>query len=1024
MADLPTGTVTFLFTDVEGSARLWERYPRAMREALLRHDAIIEAETERHHGEIVRPRGEGDSRFAVFPRATDAVAAAAAIQVALHAEAWPVEITIRVRLALHTGEADRRDGDYYGSAVNRCARLRAIAHGGQTLVSEATCNLVRGAMPPGASLQDLGNHRLRDLALPERVYQLHCPGLPADFPPLRSLDSRPNNLPTQATPFIGRERQLEMLRARLVRPDVRLLTLTGPGGAGKTRLALQAAADLLDSFDDGAFFVSLAPLSDATLAHSTVARALGVDEVPGHLLIDSLKDYLKDKQLLLVLDNFEHLVDAAPMVAELLAGSGRLKVLTTSRVPLRLYGENSLLVPPMELPDQRVAPTPRNLSQCESVKLFVERSTAAKPDFTLTDQNAPALAEICHRLDGLPLAIELAAARVHALSPRAMLDRMVRRLPLLTGGPRDVPARQQTLRRTIAWSYDLLDADEQILFRRLAVFRGCTLEAAEAVCSAPAAQPGSTSIAIGPLDIDVLDGVVSLVEKSLLRQEEIPDGQPRYVMLETVREYALERLAESDEADAIQRRHVLHYLKLAEAADQEVASPHEEMWLARIEQEHDNFRAALDCCVARGYVDPGSRLALALWWYWTVHGRVSEGRQHFAALLARFPLREPTGPRAAQRANALRAAGMLAASQGDFAAARALQEDGLAVLRALGDLGGVYAAVALLAIVANSQGDYLTAHGYAREYLEIARALEDKLMIANAQHTYAYVLHEQGDYAAAREMAEESLTFSRESEEPLFIAAASLTLGIIARDQGDYDTAQNHMDATLAIYRETGGRRNVGLALANLGSVASARGDFVTARERLGESLAIYQEMGDTAGIAFVLEWLAMQAAVQRQSARALSLAGTAAALRETVGAPLSPGSRAKLDEKLAAARKALGEAAAAAAWAEGRGQSIAEAVAFALAPADGAPSAPVDARLSRETRDAASSSVLSIREFEVVALIARGCTNREIAAKLVITEGTAANHVAHIFNKLGFSSRSQIAVWAVENRALVDRLT
>ncbi len=484
MAELPSGTVTFLLTDVEGSTALWEQAPEAMRAALAQHDDRFESAVLQHGGVHIRPRGEGDSRFAVFAGAPEALAAALEIQRAFAAERWPTPRPIKVRIGLHTGEAELRDGDYYGSAVNRCARIRAIGHGGQTLLSEATAALVRDDLPATASLVDLGEHRLKDLARPERVFQLTSSDLRIDFPPLISLDARPNNLPVQPTTLIGRQQEIEAVRELLSRHDVRLVTLTGPGGTGKTRLALQVAAELIDDFQDGVFFVELAPLSDPSLVVPTIAQSVGLQDVGGRPVRDALVDYLSDKRLLLLLDNFEQILAAAPVVADLLGAAPGLKVLVTSRAVLHLRGEHEFPVPPLGLPEPGPRSLARELASYPAIALFSQRATAVRPGFGLTDENALAVTDICRRLDGLPLAIELAAARVKLLAPQAMLTRLERRLPLLTGGARDLPERQRTLRDTIAWSYDLLDAPERRLFRRLAVcVGGCTVDAAEAVCA-------------------------------------------------------------------------------------------------------------------------------------------------------------------------------------------------------------------------------------------------------------------------------------------------------------------------------------------------------------------------------------------------------------------------------------------------------------------------------------------------------------------------------------------------------------
>src|SRR5215210_3547652 len=496
MPSPPTGTVTFLFTDIEGSTRMWEKDPEAMGSTVARHDEVLRGAIEANEGHVFKT--VGDAFCAAFPTAPDALEAAISAQRLLHAGGQDEESRLRVRMALHTGSAEERGGDYFGPPLNRVARLLTAAHGGQTLLSSPAQELVRDQLPTGAGLRDLGEHRLMDLTRPERVFQLLIPDLPEDFPALRTLDVRPNNLPVQPTPLVGREKEVEAVRERLGgSSSARLLTLTGPGGIGKTRLALQVTAEALEEFEDGAFFVALAAIADPSLAAPAIAGSLGVVESGEQPLIEGLKDHLRDRQLLLLLDNFEQVLGASSLVGELLSSCPELKVLATSRIPLRLYGEREYPVPPLALPDPgRLLPPPERLTQYEAVRLFVERAQDARPDFSVTNENAPAVAEICTRLDGLPLAIELAAARAKILSPQAMLSRLSNRLKLLKGGARDLPERQQTLRGGIDWSHDLLEEEERTLFARLSVFvGGCTVEAAEEVCDPE-----------GDLLVEVLDG--------------------------------------------------------------------------------------------------------------------------------------------------------------------------------------------------------------------------------------------------------------------------------------------------------------------------------------------------------------------------------------------------------------------------------------------------------------------------------------------------------------------------------------
>ncbi len=595
---LPRGTVTFLFTDVEGSTRLWEQYPEAAHQALARHDALIEQIVNANAGQLVRPRGEGDSRFAVFPRATDGVAAAREIQLAFAAEPWHTPSPLRVRMALHTGEADLREGDYYGSEVNRCARLRALAYGGQVLLSQATYVLIRDALPPGVGVRNLGEHRLKDLQRPEHVYQLVVPNLPADFPPLHSLNTVPNNLPTQLSSFIGRERELQEVKELLSR--TRLLTLTGPGGTGKTRLSLQVAADVVDEFKDGAWFVDLSTLTDPALVIPTIARTLGVRDTGERPALELLQNYLCDKELLLILDNFEQVIDAAPLVKDLLVNAPRVQALVTSRTVLRVTGEQEYGVPQFSLPDLRHLPPLEQLSQYEAVRLFIERARAYKAGWTITNENAPAVAEICYRLDGLPLAIELAAARVRLLPPAKILAQLSNRLEFLKSPARDLPARQQTLRGAIDWSYNLLSEEEQTLFRQFAVFAGgATLEAVQAVCGVEGT-------------VDVLTGLESLVDKSLIRQSEA-GGEARFAMLETIREYATSQLNEDPQ---LRQRtlctHALYFADLTQSQWAHLTGEERETALALLESEIENIRAAWQYWVTEGNLEQLGKFADSL----------------------------------------------------------------------------------------------------------------------------------------------------------------------------------------------------------------------------------------------------------------------------------------------------------------------------------------------------------------------------------------------------------------------------
>ena len=746
--------------------------------------------------------------------------------------------------------------------------------------------------------------------------------------------ARQSSLPVQWTSFVGRQAELQRIEQLLARTH--LLTLTGPGGVGKTRLALQVASSQLSHFTGGVVFVPLASVTAPELVLPTVARALDVRESTGHSLRDALTDALTASPVLLVLDNFEQVLPAAQLVADLLTSCPRLKVLATSRAVLRLSGEQEVPVPPLALPDQRGTLSPHQATGSEAVTLFAERAREARPDFALTPENVPTVLEICRRLDGLPLAIELAAARVRALPLPALLQRLEHRLPLLTGGPRDAPARQRTLRDTIAWSYDLLTADEQTLFRRVGVFRGCTLEALETVCCATMNETGASSVAIPPVGVEAVDGVTSLVEQSLLLLEETADGQPWYVMLETVREFALECLAGSGEDPAVRRRHALYCLRLAEESDQAGQGPRQVALLERLEREHENVQEALRWCSEQGYAEPALRTAAALWWFWYVRGHLTEGREHLTSLLARFPLREGAGssPRAALHARALRAASLLAAFQGDLAAARALKEQELRLAEEAGGSAQLYDALQGLGFVARQQGDWATARACGERLLDAARASGDPMELVVALYGLGSLAHDEGDLARARSLLDEGLRLQElvQGADPRLLGDYHIALSVVALDEGDHARAYEEAERARTLYEAGGDRRRSAVAQVTLGGVATAGGDFGAAGGHLAESLRAAQEVGDRGTTAAALERFALLAAASGAAARALRLAGAAAALREASGAPLPPVPRAKLEAGLAMARAVLGARDAEAAHEAGRALPVADALAEALA--------------------------------------------------------------------------------------------
>jgi predicted ATPase/class 3 adenylate cyclase len=805
MPDLPSGTVTFLFTDIEGSTALRERDQKAMQTAVDRHLALLDAAIGSHHG--LHFKTVGDAVQAAFPTAPDAVSAALDAQRTLGQETWPEGIwPVRVRMALHTVAATPQDGDYLAPGLNRLSRLLAAAHGGQVLLSLATQDLARDTLPAGASLRDLGEHPLRDLYRPERVFQLLHPELPADFPPIRTLATRPNNLPLQPTPFLGRVDQVTRVVELLGRDDVRLLTITGPGGVGKTRVALQAAADLIDAFPDGVWFVDLSVLDDPALVLSTIAAVLGVRE-EGSGLTERLVDILIGKRLLLVLDNFERVTDAVQTISGLLVRVPGLKVLATSRTPLHAYGEREYPLSPLPLPDLTHLPSIEQMSQYEAVRLFIERAQAVKPDFAVTNANAPAIANICYRLDGLPLAIELAASFIKILPPQALLKRLEKRLPLLTGGARTLPARQQTMRNTIAWSHELLTEEEQTLFHRLAVFAGgCTIDAAEAVVN-----PEAT--------LDVFGGIASLIDKSLLRQDEGADGEPRFRMLETVREYAVERLAVSGEDQTIRPRHAAFFLGLLEGADPDILhSNPDPAWLDVTDREHDNLRAALGWSRDSGDHDTLLRLAggLAIFWYY--RGHLNEGQRWLDQAVQTPP--DAAAPR--PRALALTFSGMLANVRGEPKRAAELLTESFPWWEQTGDAIGRAYAHSLLGGVHVSQGQYDAAASLFAPIEAYARDAGHDVLLAMARFHLGLIAWAQGDEARARTLLRGALEIAVRSGPPLDAVDPLRYLGLIASAAGDLDDAARWFRAEWTHLRQRGSRAAFAVGLADVATFAAA----------------------------------------------------------------------------------------------------------------------------------------------------------------------------------------------------------
>jgi predicted ATPase/class 3 adenylate cyclase/DNA-binding CsgD family transcriptional regulator len=816
---LPAGTVTFLLTDVEGSTRLWEDAREAMQQAVARHYEILDEAIARHGG--VRPveQGEGDSVVAAFTRARDGLAAALDAQRALLAEGWPDGAGLAVRMALHTGDARLRDeGNYFGAAVNRCARLRAIAHGGQVLISRATHDLVEDGLPEGAQLSDLGVHRLRDLGRPEHVFMLAHPDLPAIAEPLRSLDARPNNLPTQLSSFIGRGEELAELGEAL--GEARLLTLTGAGGCGKTRLALQIAADALERYPDGAWWVELAPLADPERLGDALATAIGVRPLPGVSAAEAAAAHLANKHALVVLDNCEHLLGPCAGLAEqLLHGCPELTVLVTSREPLGLPGETSWRVPSLSLPSESTPEPVESLAQSDAVRLFVERAVQVRPNFAVTNESAPAVAQICCELDGIPLAIELAAARVRMLSPEQIAAGLADRFRLLTGGARTALARQQTLRASVDWSHELLAEPERVLLRRLGVFvGGFTLDLCEEVCADETLDRYA-----------ILDLITSLVDKSLVSVDE--HGRlTRYRLLETIRHFALDRLTEAGESERLRDRHRDAFLALAERLEPELLSERQPEALDLLDAEADNLHAAIQWAAGK---ESGLalRLCTALTFWWRLRGLFADGEAAFRRALE-VAAAEPS----ALRARALWGRAYLAT----VAAERELGErsagEALAIGEELDDewiQGRALHALTTFEVFVDPRGAILA----AERCCELARAAGDDFVLAEAMQGLGIALWSQDDYEAARRALGRSLEVAERIGNREFTAWHWLMHGVTPYGSADLERRRTELERGLAASAEIGELVSEGFGTAWLGLVEVWSGAPGRALERLERCL-------------------------------------------------------------------------------------------------------------------------------------------------------------------------------------------
>jgi predicted ATPase/class 3 adenylate cyclase len=901
--NFPLGTVTLLFTDIEGSTQLWEQFPAAMQSALARHDVLLRDAIETGGGTVIRTTGDG--LHAVFSRVSDSVEAALICQQALAGEAWTdLPHPLRVRISLHTGEAEFRDGDYYGSTPNRTARLMSVAAGGQTLLSAATAELVRDQLPKGATLIDLGEHRLKDLTRPEHIFQLAHPTLPDEFPPIKSIDAFPNNLPIQLTSFVGRQKEIAEITALL--ETARLVTLTGSGGTGKTRLALEIGAQELDSYTHGVWLLELAPLVDPAQILPALAQTIGVQEFPPVPLSVSLIDYLRDKQLLLLLDNCEHLIEACARLADdLLHQCAGLKILASSREALGIAGEISYHTP--------------SLADSESIRLFVERAQAAHPKFTLTDSNASSVAQICSRLDGIPLAIELAAARTKLLSPEQIASRLDDRFRLLVGGSRTALPRQQTLRALIDWSYDLLSSEEQQLLRMASVFAGgWTLEAIEAVADDP----------------DVFEHLEQLVNKSLVIIED-REFEMRYFMLETIRQYAREKLFDTNQGWAARDRHFAYFDDLSERIW--FASRNDDMlaWRDTADDEIENLRAALEWGMAN-HVEQALHLAAN---YCIISGWLStqaDGLTMVDTAIEQVRSLEPVKGEAKLHrqklmANALFARGMVGIGQGNLPFIIQTLQEAIAISRTIGDkltlgysLEMFYVATTFINVPGGPEA--------AQEGLTIfTEEIEDRWGLGMAYQAMARAAAMRGDMAEKQKYIGKLREMMHEAPRSFQAGMFYLSMGIDESLHGNYEAARQLFEDGLEIFKRVRNRNFQLIMRSELGHIARHTGDFSQAKKIYRETIKGWQDAGNRAAIAHQMECFAYIAVAEEEPQRAIKLLSAAEALRERANSPMTDNECLDYEQAIGELHSRVGDADFGSLWAEGREMRMDQAIQLAL---------------------------------------------------------------------------------------------
>ena len=920
MGSLPSGTVTFLFTDIEGSTKLSQEFPVEMPALLARHNEILSQVIQNHNGFVFQRMG--DSYSVAFHSASDALYAALDAQRLLYRENWS-PAPIKVRMGIHTGAAqleavsdETRYSGYTTLALTQ--RVMSAGHGGQILLSQTVHDLTRDRLPAQTQLMDMGERCLKDILRPEHLYQLLVPDLPSEFAPLNTLESFNHNLPPQLTSFIGRENEIDEIKKLIVAN--RIVTLTGSGGAGKTRLSVHLGADCLKQFSGGVWFAALAPVTDPALVPQTLLSIFNLREDAHRAALEVLIHYLRPKTVLLILDNCEHLIEACAQISEeLLRACPNLKILASSREALGIAGEVPYRVPSLATPDANHLLPFESLLDVDSMRLFVERAATAKPGFKLTKENASFIAQICSRLDGIPLAIELAAARVKVLSPEQIAARLDDRFRLLTGGARTALPRQQMLRALIDWSYSLLSEQEKTLFRRLSVFvGGWTLEAAESVCGEQ--ESG----------FEILDLLTRLVDKSLVTTEEIA-GETRYRRLETIRQYSREKFFETDEVGTIRDRHLAFYVKFAEIAEQQMRGRARVAWTHRLAAEQDNLRTAMEWGLAKN-PESALRIAASLPIFWAAGGFSAEGFRWIQRATVAYMEQIDEQKQPTLHAKGLAGLALLYMSLGDNINGKRVAEESVALFRESQDKSGLAYSVMVLAFPLEFLGERLEAEAALMESIAIARSEKNAFILASSLNNLTRVtLDLHGDTATAEQYADEAIRVSREAGVEWTVAVAYEMKGVVALHRENYDEARTFIEKAFHAYQEIGASFNVIVVKSNLAHMERKLGNYARALDLYRETIVAFRDVGQTGAVAHQLECFGFIALAQDYPERALQLFAAANALREKVGTPMTPDEQSYYDEQLKGLREEVNSKQLDVIWSRGSVMTMEQAIEYAL---------------------------------------------------------------------------------------------